>query len=277
MSDQTTWKGKRGWEARWYLWDGGFMAIGPVPDNDIVPAHAHHAIQVAVGLDGFVGLHEPGTEWTRSRAMMVAPNVPHEFDPMRALLTMLFVDPETREGRWMLRSFSAAIVSVPDDVVEEWVPQLKALWERPLDGSGTARLIHAFIRALCVGPPPPYRLDPRVVRALEVIRGMDTAKLSLEDVARAVFLSPSRFAHLFSSEVGIPFRRYLLWRRYTRALVAVGEGHTLSSAAHMAGFADSAHLTRTSVQMFGLPPSIVIQPGEFYQIPAPFELPFLAA
>src|SRR5690606_12145665 len=109
--------------------------------------------------------------------------------------------------------------------------------------------------------------------ALEVIRQTDTSKIALETVARAVFLSPSRFAHLFSEEVGFPFRRYLLWRRLTRAMLAVGRGSTLSAAAHQCGFSDSAHLTRASVQMFGQPPSVMMQAGEFYEIPAPFDLP----
>ena len=32
-------------------------------------------------------------------------------------------------------------------------------------------------------------------------------------------------------------------------------GASLSTAAHRAGFADAAHLTRTSRRMFGFPPS----------------------
>jgi AraC family transcriptional regulator len=32
-------------------------------------------------------------------------------------------------------------------------------------------------------------------------------------------------------------------------------GDSLSTAAHRAGFADAAHLTRTSRRMFGFPPS----------------------
>ena len=137
----------------------------------------------------------------------------------------------------------------------------------------TARIVHSLVRGLCAGPAPPHVLDPRIVRALEVIREMDTSRIALDDVARAVFLSPSRFAHLFTQEVGLPFRRYVLWRRLTRALLAVGHGSTLSAAAHACGFADAAHLTRACAQMLGQPPSMLLRPGEFYEIPAPFELP----
>ena len=56
-------------------------------------------------------------------------------------------------------------------------------------------------------------------------------------------------------------------------MLAVGRGSTFSAAAHTCGFADSAHLTRAFVQMFGTPPSTLMRLGEFYEIPAPFELP----
>ena len=88
-----------------------------------------------------------------------------------------------------------------------------------------------------------------------------------------LFRSSSRFAHVFSAEVGLPFRRYVLWRRLTRAMLAVGRGHTLTAAAHACGFADSAHFTRTCYQMFGQPPSFLLRASELYEIPAPFELP----
>jgi AraC family transcriptional regulator len=39
------------------------------------------------------------------------------------------------------------------------------------------------------------------------------------------------------------------------------DGQTLSAAAHAAGFADSAHLSRTARTMFGLPPSLLQMRG----------------
>jgi AraC-like DNA-binding protein len=50
-------------------------------------------------------------------------------------------------------------------------------------------------------------------------------------------------------------RPYILWRRFLHVWDLLATGATLSSAAHAAGFADAAHLTRTSRSMFGFPPS----------------------
>jgi len=240
----------------------------------VVPPHSHHAIQVTVGLDGPIGHREPDSGWGIYGGAIVAPDVEHELDPRGSLLAVLFVDPETREGRWLGRSLRAPISEIREGRLDEVVAVLREIWEEPSDAPETAALIHSVTRRLCVGPPPPYVLDDRIVQALETIRRMDTKKISLDSVAKSVFLSPSRFAHLFTAQVGLPFRRYLLWRRLTRALIAVGRGSTLSAAAHATGFSDSAHLTRTCYQMLGQPPSTLLGPGEFYEIPAPFELPF---
>jgi AraC-like DNA-binding protein len=51
------------------------------------------------------------------------------------------------------------------------------------------------------------------------------------------------------------FRPYVLWRRFLKVWELLTEGASLSAAAHAAGFADAAHLSRTSKQMFGFPPS----------------------
>ena len=55
--------------------------------------------------------------------------------------------------------------------------------------------------------------------------------------------------------MGVPIRRYLLWHRYLTALSLLSDGSSVTEAAHAAGFADSAHLTRTAVQMNGYPPT----------------------
>lgn len=260
------------WQARWYLWDGGFLVMGP-PTAYVVPEHEHHAIQITLGLDGPVAFRGPDGGWVDYAGAIVSPDVVHEFDGKETAYAMFFVDPESREGRWLRRSLRAPVTAIPDETLARHLPALRAFAETPPSPEEAARLVHALVRDLCAGPPPPRALDPRVTRALETIRKMDAARLSLDDVARVVFLSPSRLAHLFSEEVGLPFRRYVLWRRLTRAMIAVGRGATLSAAAHDSGFADAAHLTRACTQMFGTPPSLLLKAGEFYEIPAPFELP----
>ena len=72
-------------------------------------------------------------------------------------------------------------------------------------------------------------------------------------------LSASRFSHLFTQSVGIPFRRYLLWLRLQRAAGALLTGQSITSATYGAGFSDAAHLSRTFRRMLGTSPSEIVQ------------------
>jgi len=71
-------------------------------------------------------------------------------------------------------------------------------------------------------------------------------------VASDLALSESRFLHLFREEMGIAWRPYLLWRRMICAVDAMISGASATDAAHLAGFSDSAHLSRTFRKQFGV-------------------------
>ncbi len=71
-------------------------------------------------------------------------------------------------------------------------------------------------------------------------------------VARQVGLSEGRFLHLFSQQMGISWRPYLLWRRMNCAIAAIAKGASATDAAHLAGFSDSAHMSRTFRRFFGM-------------------------
>ena len=258
------------WSPLVYFWEGGWIGVGS--SLGIVPPHSHHAVQVTLGLQGRVRFREPDAEWIGCDGAVVLPNAPHSFDGQGSVVAMLFVDPECREGRWLRNSLHAPIKAVSASRYAAQLPALLAFRERRPSAAEAAEAITGVVRSLCEGPPPLRQMDDRIARALAYMRSRDARGLTQDDVAKQVFLSPSRFAHLFTEEVGLPFRRYLLWRKLNRSIDAFGRGGTLSAAAHAAGFADSAHLTRTFYQMFGIPPSVMMGTAEFYEIPAPFEM-----
>ena len=257
------------WSPRWYLWEGGFLAIGE--SRGVVPPHSHHAVQLCLALAGQLRVADEAGEWRATRGAIVRPNVVHSFDGDGVLGAMLFVDPESREGLWLRSSLVADITTMPEQRVESCAVELRRFAERPLEALAVGELIRFCVETFCAGPQPARRLDPRVAGVLAAIRASDDLRISLEDAAATVFLSPGRFAHLFADHVGLPFRRYMLWRKLTRAMVAIGRGLNLGQAAHTAGFADAAHLTRTFNQMFGIPPSVMMR-GEFFEIAPPFDL-----
>jgi AraC family transcriptional regulator len=255
---------------RWYVWDGGFFAIGRA--HGVVPPHAHHAIQIVIALEGEIAVSGGDDEWHTARGVVIAPDVEHRYDSRDALGAMLFVDPESSEGVWLGASLQQKITLVPERRVGACVEELKRFQERPMESLELGALIRHCVQAMSAGAPPARRIDSRVTNVLRQIQRSDDLRMSLESAAAVAFLSPSRFAHLFKQQVGLPFRRYLLWRKLTRAMLVIGREGTATAAAHAADFADAAHLTRTFIQMFGIPPSVMLR-GRFFEIPSPFSSP----
>jgi AraC-like DNA-binding protein len=101
------------------------------------------------------------------------------------------------------------------------------------------------------------QMDPRVARATEWLRGALDGPVTLARTAAAVALSPGRFRHLFVAETGLTFRAYVLWLRLSRAVELVAARRPVTEAAHAAGFADAAHLSRTFRRTFGVAPAML--------------------
>lgn len=255
---------------RWYLWEGGFLLVAKA--QGVVPAHAHHAIQIVIALDGGVAICGPDGGWRESRGIVVRPDAEHSFDCNGALGVMLFVDPESSEGAWLAASLRQEITTVPEARLASIVPAMQAFAQRPDETEDVAALIRGCVHGLRPGLAPIRRVDSRVTTVLDAIRSADDLRMSLDAAAGRAFLSATRFAHLFRDQVGLPFSRYMLWRKLTRAMVAIASERTIAAAAHAADFADAAHLTRTFYQMFGMAPSALMR-GEFIEVSSPFTSP----
>jgi AraC family transcriptional regulator len=254
--------------ARWYLWDGGFLAVGK-SNWGVIPPHAHHAIQIVVAIDGEMAIKGSRGDWQTGRGIIVRHDVEHSYDGKGALGAMIFVDPESYEGVWLQTALADDITVVPEARTSVCAEALRTFVEQPFESMEVGDLIRHCVLALCPGAPPSRRIDERVTKVLTAIQASDDLRLSIEDAAAMAFLSSSRFAHLFKQQVGLPFRRYMLWRKLTRAMLAIGKEPTIAAAAHASDFADAAHLTRTFYQMFGIPPSVMMR-GAFFQIASPF-------
>jgi AraC-like DNA-binding protein len=169
---------------------------------------------------------------------------------------VLFVEPETREGRALTERFSTnGIAPLPAELIADVGPALITTWRAVRTAAAVEAAAKSVITKLTDGVEPSVVSDERILRATAFIRSHLNTSLTLDDVADVACLSPSRFRHLFVEQTGMALRPYVLWRRFLRVWELLMAGESLSTAAHSAGFADAAHLTRTCRRMFGFPPS----------------------
>jgi AraC family transcriptional regulator len=239
-----------------FSWEGGFLLIGSAAG--ITPMHAHYAIQVAFGAEPGIRFR-PGDRqpWTGYDGVVISSRQPHSMDAsVVPFNVVLFVEPETREGRALSDRFSASgITALPAELIADVGSALFATWQTERTAVAVEAAARAVIKKLTAGVEPSVVSDERILRAIAHIRSQLSTSLTLDEVAEVACLSPSRFRHLFVEQTGMALRPYVLWRRFLRVWELLMEGESLSTAAHAAGFADAAHLTRTSRRMFGFPPS----------------------
>ncbi|MCA9639428.1 MAG: helix-turn-helix transcriptional regulator [Polyangiaceae bacterium] len=117
-----------------------------------------------------------------------------------------------------------------------------------------------LLEALALPSRPAAPPSEPIRRAQELVLHRLPEVPRLPEAAQAADLAPTTLTHRFTQEVGLPFRRWVLWMRVQLAarLAANGGPTSMTHAAHAAGFSDSAHFTRTFRGLFGLPPSSVL-------------------
>ncbi len=216
-------------------------------------SHAHHVLQVTLALTGRVTFAGESGE-VSGAAMAIAPDAPHAFEGT-GLVAHLFVASEGKAGREILRRlFSGGpIAPIPTHTLGDLPARLKATFEDPHHTDDDLRALGRDLTAHLAGDhSQATTLDPRIAKSIAWVATRVDDAVSLSEVAALVGLSPGRTRHLFVQQTGLPFRTYFLWLRLVRAVEIFAGGASLTEAAYGAGFADSAHLSRTFRRMFGI-------------------------
>lgn len=97
----------------------------------------------------------------------------------------------------------------------------------------------------------------RILHALDSLTSEQGELPNLIQTAAALRLSPTRLSHLAREELGCSWRSYLVWRKYLRAVSALGSEAKLADIALAAGFYDQAHMAHAFRRLFGFPASTV--------------------
>lgn len=239
-------------------WDGGCLLIGKA--TGVIPRHSHQAIQIVFGDDGPTLLREGDAgEWTGYPLAVIPSRQPHSMDATGStFIAVMLLEPETVGGRSLTeRHLLDGIASLDDARVREAAAELFEIWLSRADEDVLIQAAQRVVQQLTGADAPTEVTDKRILKAIEYINANLAGAITLEAVARAVFLSPGRFRHLFVEQTGMGLRPYVLWRRFLRAWGILASGASVATAAHGAGFADQAHFARTSRQSFGFPPSML--------------------
>jgi AraC-like DNA-binding protein len=136
--------------------------------------------------------------------------------------------------------------------LKEISEELSLFFKKRLNYQKAGYLIEEIFFSLFGDQAEPEKKDPRMFDLLKYLNESNEVKIPIKILAERINLSESRFIHVFTKQIGIPVRRYFLWRKLINAVRQIINGMDFTQAAHDAGFSDSAHLSRTFKKMFGI-------------------------
>lgn len=232
-------------------WGMPLLYVGPAFE---LPRHRKAVGFLCVGLDAPLEIEANG-EARPSQSVLVEPDVVHHVGFRGRRIACLYLDRESP----LLHSLASGMTAIGGGLYVDHgrtagiIDALQG--EHPLQEHRRARIAEAF------GLPPSsdHAADARVARVLGSILADPGGRHHVEALARQVRLSESRIRHAFRDATGVPLRRFRLWARMGAGLSLIGRGASLTSAAHEAGFASSAHFSTAYRAMFGIKPSAVVR------------------
>jgi len=220
--------------------------------------HQHHALQIVISLDNEPDSHRFLVEnkLVGSSGLIVAPNISHQIQGNRCLVLLIEAESHLAESlsNTYLRSTSYhSLSSELENKIIETVLESEFNW------SVIDQLLVFLDGNICLERHVEPRLQKLVNWFDEVEVASDWESINLTAALDKTHLSQSRFLHLFSEQLGITWRQYVLWRRLLAAIKYALAGYSLTASAQQACFSDSAHFSRVFKSMFGVSPSLVIK------------------
>jgi AraC-like DNA-binding protein len=229
------------------------LAAEWLPDGSL--PHSHHVLQLTIALQDRLHGFAHGQPLTAAHAVLFGPNVPHT---VSGAVLHIFVDPLAPLGR-RLRGVLAGrpfVVVDPDLTLPIRSGYRLAGADDQLPVATLQCLLDELFQQLerrhASGPVAPA--DERVLRVIDVLAQNLEERTPLDELADLTLLSPGRLTHLFTREVGLPIKQYMVWLRLVATLRSFASGRQLGYLAHAAGFPDQAAFARTYRKTWGRTP-----------------------
>ncbi|MEP3388442.1 MAG: helix-turn-helix domain-containing protein [Reichenbachiella sp.] len=222
--------------------------------------HIHHATEIIFGLTGKFSLVDSKNQKKEYTISLIPHDIKHQFiNDSQIMPVFIYLDPFHNLAQQLRKSFYLQndIVHIDTPPTQQIKDRLR-LWFNG-ENINILELTYQLVNQLTDHTSHEVCTDSRILKSLNYIKVSLNTVLRVDDLASKAHLSGSRYAHLFKEQVGIPFRRFVLWSRLQTTIESILEGNSLSSACYDGGFADLSHFTRTFVSMFGVTPSSVLK------------------
>ena len=134
-------------------------------------------------------------------AAIIAAGQPHAIEGRGIEMAMLLLAPEGELGQ---RLTGEGIKEIPDSILPNVRPLLQQFKNSDITQETASGIYQGVVRKIA-GDVPTAAIDPRVAQSIEWLRAGREQGIIVGEIAAGVDLSESRFSHLFTEHVRVPF------------------------------------------------------------------------
>jgi len=210
-----------------------------------------------------VGLYRPftikihGQKPVTCRCAIVPPNITHEVDFEGSTDGKLFIERDSDDFLYFKQRFPFIDGQITYFQEDEVIECFKWIYE---ENAKKSDIKQALDDLLLYGQGSlSTNIDPRVEKIINLTKSEPDRNFSQEFLAENIGLSVSRFLHLFKENIGLPYRRFRIWKRLAYATAYMNETDNMSRSALDAGFADVTHFSHRYKETYGVNPALVFK------------------
>lgn len=226
--------------------------------NLMTKSHSHHAVEIIISLNELFAV-ECEERLVKSKGVVIGHDIAHMTTAGNGVTAYILIEPEDPLGRALNRVLAGkSLLTLDKNVTSEISEHFKKHLHTDHFEADMKQCLEDIFIPFSKHDGETYYVDDRIKQILRHINLSVTGPVTITDLKAIACLSESRLIHLFKKEIGIPVRRYVLWRRLRQALRYIEHGNNISRAAARSGFTDAAHFNRAFVAMLGVNPSQII-------------------
>ena len=243
-------------------WDLDRISI--LTDTMDASSHSHAMMQFFICTEGTLNI-KVGKEKPKAKCILVNKNVKHSFKADKRICFTLLIEPVSDLGLALdVLIKDKDHYAVDDSKADALVEQVIRLKEHPDKESYEALMTGVYD---CFGIQPSHRqLDERIESFLEMLKHCSCDDHSIEEFADRLCISASRLSHLFSEQVGIPMKKYLILHQLEKAFEEILQGESITRAALDAGFDSPSHFAAVVKKLMGLPARRGVKDSVFLKV-----------
>lgn len=241
--------------------------LAAVSDTVKAENHKHWMLQLFLSCAGNLDINVEGKEIS-CKSIVVDMAARHEFKTGEKVHFTILMEPTTETARQIRRNFleNKPYFILPDETADRLQKQINGILGT-MNKDNLLGFIDGVYEIFHTGKSLPD-FDVRIYELLKLLEACkyDQGKYNLKYFSDKLLLSPSRLAHLFKEQTGIPLKSYMVLNKLLRAYTVLFEGSNITQAAMAAGFDTPAHLARTNRDMTGMSASGILKDSEFLKV-----------